>query len=384
MPRFLSLVLILTICHPVYSQFIQHTKEVFTHADTLRGMLRPERTCIDVKYYMLDIEVLIKEKSIIGSVQMDFEVISDTRKIQLDLYNNMMIDSIICDGKVCKYTREFNAVFVEIPFKTKGTKTSIRSYYHGKPTIAKNAPWDGGFVWSKDKNKRPWIGVACEGAGASLWWPCKDHPSDEPDSVSISITTPDSLACIANGNMTQKIPVDNHRTKYTWKVSYSINLYNVSFYIGDYYLIDNTVYNDFKGRKLDIQYWVLSKKFTVAKLHFKTLPEMLHAYEYYFGPYPFFNDGYALVESPYLGMEHQSAIAYGNTYRRGYLGGRIPDDQNFDYIVVHESAHEYWGNSVSADDHADLWIHESFASYMESLYLEFTQNYGKAVEYLLY
>ncbi len=379
-----AIVFSICLALPAYAQFIQHTQERFTHADTLRGMLRPERTCIDVKYYKLDIEVLIKEKAISGSVQMDYDVLEDTRKIQIDLYSNMIVDSILYEGKQCKYIRDYNAVFVDIPLETKGTKGSITSYYHGKPTIARNPPWDGGFVWSKDKGKRPWIGVACEGPGASLWWPCKDHPTDKPDSVSISITTPDSLACVANGNMANKIPIENHRTKFTWKVSYPINLYNITFYIGDYYLIDDAEYKDFSGRKLNIQYWILNKKFTVARLHFKTLPEMLHAYEFYFGPYPFFNDGYALVESPYLGMEHQGAIAYGNSYMRGYLGGRIPDDQNFDYIVVHESAHEYWGNSVTADDAADQWIHESFATYTESLYIEFIQNYQKALEYLIY
>lgn len=384
MLKFIVLFFITTLSLSVKAQFIQQAHDKYSHADTLRGMLRPERTCIDVHFYKLDIEVLIKDKAIIGSVEMDYEIKSDTRKIQIDLYSNMFIDSILCQGKKCNYTRDFNAVFVDIPFQTKASFGSLVTYYHGKPTVAKNAPWDGGFVWSKDKSKRPWIGVACEGAGASLWWPCKDHPSDEPDSVSISVTTPDSLSCIANGNMTGKQSLDNHRTKYTWKVNYSINLYNVTLYIGDYYLIDDTVYNDFKDNKLNIKYWILNKKFTVAKLHFKHIPEMLHGYEHYFGPFPFFKDGYSLVESPYLGMEHQSAIAYGNNYMRGYLGGRMPADQNFDYIIIHESAHEYWGNSVSADDHADLWIHESFATYTEALYVEWIQNYQKAVEYLYY
>lgn len=375
--------LLLISTYSVFAQFNVQTNETFTLADTLRGSLRPERTCIDVTHYYLDIEVFIKSKTISGFVEMTFNVVDNTNKIQLDLYKNMNIDSIIFDNKNCKYIRLYDAIFVDLPNLRSGTKGVIKTYYHGKPTIAKNAPWDGGFVWSKDKSGRPWIGVACEGAGASLWWPCKDHFSDKPDSVTTSITTSDSLSCISNGRMTNKENLVNNRTKYTWKVSYPINLYNVTFYIGDYYLIDE-VYKDFKENELKIKYWVLGKKFMVVRLHFKMVPGMLHAFEHYFGQFPFIRDGYALVESPYLGMEHQSAIAYGNNYMRGYLGGRLPADQDFDYIVLHESAHEYWGNRVSADDHSDIWIHEAFATYTESLYLEWIQNYKKAVEYLIY
>ena len=366
-----------------FSQFIQTTTEKFTKADTLRGMLRAERTCFDVKHYSINLELFTSNKSISGYVDMDFLTLQDFKRMQIDLYQNMIIDSIITGNISCKYSREYNAVFAELPEQKSGQTGTVRIYYHGVPTIAKRPPWDGGFIWSKDKDKNHWIGVACEGDGASLWWPCKDHPSDEPDSISFNMTVPLGLSCISNGNLISKTPLDNNRNSFLWKVTYPINLYNVTFYVGDYYLIDED-YSDFADRKLDIDYWIIGKQFFRAKLHFKQVGDMLHAYEHYFGTYPYFNDGYALVESPYLGMEHQSAIAYGNNYNRGYLGGRIPEDQNFDYIIIHESAHEYWGNSVSADDHADLWIQESFTTYTESLYVEWINNYQKAVEYLMY
>ena len=380
--RIISLLIIFCSIY-TKAQFIQTTTEKFTKADTLRGMLRPDRTCFDVKYYSINLELFINNKSISGFVDMHFLALKDFQKIQIDLYQNMIIDSIVTGDLSCKFSREYNAVYVILPEQKSGQMGSIRVYYHGSPKIAKNPPWDGGFVWSKDKSKNPWIGVACEGDGASLWWPCKDHPSDKPDSLSFQMTVPNSLTCISNGNLAGKTSLGDNRNTFHWKVSYPINLYNVSFYVGDYYLIDET-YSNFSNKNLDIDYWIIGKQFFKAQLHFKQVQNMLHAYEHYFGPYPFFNDGYALVESPYLGMEHQGAIAYGNNYNRGYLGGRLPADQNFDYIIIHESAHEYWGNSVSADDHADLWVHESFTTYSEALYVEWINNYQKAVEYLLF
>lgn len=384
MPRLLLLLVMLGIL-PVtdYAQFIQTTTEKFTRADTLRGSLRPERNCYDVIHYNIDLELLVADKAITGFVDMRFKVKNDFNRLQIDLFDNMIIDSILLGGQKCTYTREFNAVFVDVPKQHSGTEATLRTYYQGRPVIAKNAPWDGGFVWKTDTNKNPWVAVACEGTGASLWWPCKDHPADEPDSLSFSMTVPHSLTCISNGNLIGKTPLGDGKNKFHWKVTYPINLYNVTFYAGDYYLIDDE-YLDFKHRRLDIDYWTLGEKTFKAKLHFRQVDGMLHAYEHYFAPYPYFNNGFALVESPYLGMEHQSAIAYGNQYNRGYLGGRIPDDQNFDFIIIHESAHEYWGNSVTADDHADLWIHESFTTYCEALYVEWINNYKKAVDYLVY
>lgn len=377
------LLVLVIFSSPASAQFIQTTTEKFTRADTLRGMLRPERSCYDVTHYNISLELFPKDKTISGYVDMSFKVVENFTTLQIDLFDNMIIDSIMMENQKCMYTREYNAVFVSVPLQKSGTSATMRIWYHGKPHIAKNAPWDGGFVWKKDSAKNDWVGVACEGTGASLWWPCKDHPADEPDSLSFSMTVPNGLSCISNGNLTGKTALGEGRNTFHWKVSYPINLYNVTFYVGDYYLIDDS-YTDFKNRKLDIDYWTLGKKEFKAKLHFRQVDGMLHAYEHYFGPYPYFKDGYALVESPYLGMEHQSAIAYGNQYNRGYLGGRIPDDQNFDFIIIHESAHEYWGNSVTADDHADLWIHEAFTTYCEALYVEWINNYKKSVEYLVY
>ncbi len=360
----------------------QSNSYTFTMADTLRGMLRPERTCYDVTYYDLNIRVDPSEKSISGFVDIVFRTEEDFQTLQIDLYRNMNLKKIEFQGKSLIFRREHDAVFVEFPtVMTRGSTGTIRVHYHGRPQEAVRPPWDGGFVWSKDRLGNPWIGVACEGDGASLWWPNKDHLSDEPDSMSIRVSVPSSLICVANGNLRQTVK-EGAFTRYDWFVSYPINNYNATVNIGKFAHIKDT-YTAKDGEKLALDYYVLAYNEKKAKEHFKQVRGVLASFEHYFDKYPFWRDGFALVETPYLGMEHQSAIAYGNKYMRGYLGGLIPKNMDWDYIIVHETGHEYFGNSISCNDISEMWIHEAFTTYMEALYVEYHYNYEEAEKYML-
>lgn len=354
----------------------------FTKADTLRGMLRPERTCYDVTFYDLNVQIDINKKFIKGYVDIFYDVIEDFNQLQIDLFDNMQINKITSYEDTLSYNRIHNAVFVNMKNKqVTGTSNTIRVFYEGYPIAAKNAPWDGGFVWKQDEKGNPWVGIACEGTGASLWWPNKDHLSDEPDSMGINISIPNGLMCVANGNLRGKKSMENGYTTWNWFVTYPINNYNVTINIGDYVQFSNP-FTASDGEILAVDYYVLKPNLEKAKIHFEQVNGVLKCYEHYFDKYPFWNDGLAFVETPYLGMEHQSAIAYGNKYMRGYLGGMIPRDMNWDFIVVHELGHEWFGNSVSSNDHAEMWIHESFTTYMEALYVEYTMSYEDAIRYL--
>jgi aminopeptidase N len=355
----------------------------FTLADTLRGALRPERTSFDVTYYELHLEIHPSERSIEGRVEMDYRVVSPTKRIQIDLFKNMEIEAITLGGEELEYNRMANAIFVDLPYEqTTNSLHRMTIHYNGKPTAAKNAPWDGGFVWSLDQKDRTWIGIACEGDGASLWWPNKDHLSDEPDSMLISVTVPKRFFVASNGNLREEVELKNqYQKRYDWFVSYPINNYNISLGIGSYVHFDST-YVAFDGEELALDYYVLDYNLSRARKQFKQVGPMLAAYEHFFDKYPFWEDGYALIETPFLGMEHQSGIAYGNRYMRGYLGGLIPSDMDWDYIIIHETGHEYFGNSISVADHAEMWIHESFTTYMEALYVEYIYSEKDARRYL--
>jgi len=375
-------ILLLSACGPSNGQRDFYNNYKFTEADTLRGMLRPERTCYDVTFYDLSIRVNVAEHKIGGYVDMHYTAMADFKTLQIDLFENMKLERILQDKQELKFERQHNAVFVTFPkTQAEGTKGSIRIHYSGKPQEAKNAPWDGGFVWSKDQNGDPWIGVACEGDGASLWWPNKDHLSDEPDSMSIRISVPKALNCVANGNLRHIVDQGDYR-RFDWFVSYPINNYNVTVNIAKYSHFTDA-YTALDGDTLQLDYYVLPYNLTKAKQHFTQVHKVLACYERFFDKYPYWRDGFALVETPYLGMEHQGAIAYGNKYMRGYLGGMIPRDMNWDYIIVHETGHEYFGNSITCQDLSEMWIHESFTTYMEALYVECAYSYEDAVRYLV-
>lgn len=354
----------------------------FTHADTLRGMLRPARTCYDVTFYGLNLSVDIDKQFIEGYVDINYKVLADFKTIQLDLFANMKIEKVESDGNKLDFKRDGNAFFVTFPkTQQKGTRGQVKVYYSGNPHIATNPPWDGGFVWTQDRDGKPWVGVACEGDGASMWWPNKDYLGDESDSTAINITVPAELMCVANGQLRKTVDLGKQK-RYEWFVSYPINNYNVTVNIADYAHFSDT-YKAKDGTTLPLNYYVLRYNETKARVQFEQVQGVLACYEHYFDKYPFWRDGFALVETPYLGMEHQSAVAYGNKYMRGYLGGMIPKGMDWDYIIVHESGHEWFGNSISCSDLSEMWIHESFTTYMEALYVEYHYSYADAIRYLM-
>ncbi|MBP8724779.1 MAG: M1 family metallopeptidase [Saprospiraceae bacterium] len=353
----------------------------FTRRDSLKGSLRPERA-YNVMHYTINLKVDPSSKSLEGSVEMEFIPLQAMQRLQIDLASNMELSAVRDGRKLLKFTREFGAVFIDVDYK-EGSREKLVISYRGKPAQAKTPPWDGGFIWKTDEQGNAWVGVSCQGPGASIWWPCKDHLSDEPDEgIALNLTLPENMMGISNG---QLVGVDQPEQAgwktWHWKVSYPINTYNVSIYAGDYVHFQDS-YTAGDSSKLALNYYVLRGNEEKAKSHFRQVGPMLACYEKYFGKYPFWNDGYALVEAPYLGMEHQSAVAYGNGYQRGYLGGRIPEEFNFDYIIIHESGHEYFGNALSVGDNADLWLHEGLTTYLEAIYVECMYGKKASLRYL--
>jgi len=347
--------------------------QVFTHADTLRGTLSAERKCYDVFFYDLHLTIKPDERSIAGYNVIAFKAVTTFSRMQVDLFKNMEVDSIMHGSQKLSYTRDGNAMFIQFPAQeATGLSDSIKVFYHGLPQVAANPLWDGGFVWSKDSTGKTWVGVACEGTGASLWWPCKDHLSDKPDSMRMSFDVPDSLICVSNGRLRSEKKLNNGFTRFTWFVSLPIINYDVTLNIADYAHIKD----DYESGQdtLSLDYFVLKYHEKKARAYFERVKPMMVCYAKYFGRYPFWKDGYKLVETNYWGMEHQSCVSYGNNYHLNNYG--------FDFIIVHESAHEWWGNNLSCSDEADMWLHESFATYAEALYLECTQGYKVSLDYL--
>ena len=356
---------------------LMKAKEIYTKADSLRGELTPLRTCYDIKYYHLDVKVDIDNKFISGSNLFKFAAVDRFNKLQFDLFDNLSVDKVEYRGKALPFTREYNAVFVTFPdYIEKGKLDSFTVHYSGNPIQATRAPWDGGFDWKKDSQGKPWVATACQGLGASVWWPNKDHQSDEVDGMLISVAVPNGLMNVSNGRLVKTEKMKGGYTKYHWKVDNPINNYNIALNIADYAHFQET-YAGEKG-PLSLDYYVLQENKDKIEHLKKNANETLKAFEHWFGPYPFYEDGYKLVETAHLGMEHQSAIAYGNKYKNGYLGSdgsRSGWGLKWDFIVVHESGHEWFGNNITANDLGDMWIHESFTNYSEALFIDYF--YGK-------
>lgn len=357
-------------------------KETFTRRDTLQGGLRPERTSFDVQRYDLNIKINPTNKSIVGYNDITFKVVENTNKIQIDLFENMNVDSIVYNNKKLQFNRELLATFIQFPETlNKGSLQKISFYYSGKPVIAKRAPWDGGFVFNRDTAGKPWIGVACQGFGASCWFPVKDSQSDEPDNgTSVKVAVPNGLMNVSNGRFLGSEDLKNGYTRWDWEVKNPINTYDITVNIADYVHI----HDNHKG--LDLDYYVLRANEEKARKHFEEVKPMMDCFQSKFGKYPFSDDGYKLVETPYLGMEHQSAVAYGNHYMQGYMGSDLSQTGVgllFDYITIHESGHEWFGNSITSKDIADMWIHEGFTMYSEIVFIECQFGYEKAMEYAL-
>jgi aminopeptidase N len=358
-------------------------KQNFTRQDTLRGSITQERVWWDLTYYHLSVKVNPDDSSFAGSNLIRYRVLNSFQIMQIDLQPPMKITNVLQDGKEIKYQRDGNAWFISLQSEQRsGEQNDLLIEFEGKPKVSHRPPWDGGVSWRTDENGLPFVATANQGDGASLWWPCKDHPYDEPDSMLISITVPDPLMNVSNGRLRKHNQNNDGTNTSHWFVSNPINNYGVNINVGDYVHFGE-VYNGEKGN-LDCDYWVLSYNKEKAGEHFKQVPMMLEAFEHWFGPYPFYEDSYKLVEVPYPGMEHQSSVTYGNGYKNGFYGrdvSRTGYGDKFDFIIVHESGHEWFANNITNRDEADMWIHESFTAYSEALYVEYFWGKDAGADY---
>ena len=356
----------------------------FTRQDTLRGSITPQRAWWDLTYYHLDISVNPENQSIEGSNTINYRVLHPNDEIQIDLQNPLKINKVVQDGKELNFRSEGYSHFIKLKKKQKsGQIKSIKVFYEGKPKVAVRPPWDGGITWTKDSNSNHFVASSNQGIGASIWWPNKDHMYDEVDSMLISVNVPKNLTNVSNGRLRSVEDYGETKT-FHWFVSNPINNYGVNINIGDYVMFSE-IYDGEKG-DLDMIYYVLRDNIERAKTQFKDAIKMMQAFEFWFGPYPFYEDSFKIVEVPYLGMEHQSSITYGNKYMKGYLGrdlSRTGWGLKFDYIIIHEAGHEWFANNITYKDIADMWVHESFTTYSENLYLDY--HYGKeaASEYVI-
>ncbi|OFY64083.1 MAG: peptidase M1 [Bacteroidetes bacterium RBG_13_43_22] len=383
---YIHFMVLLCIQVPADAQYIPSSKRVFTRQDSLRGSITPERAWWDIAYYHLDISVKPSDSTIYGTNTITYRVIEPAELMQIDLQEPMNLLKAEQNGTMLEFMREGNVFWIRMKEKQEAGKTySLVLSYGGKPHVSSRPPWEGGITWRKDRNGLPFIASSCQGDGASLWWPCKDHMYDEPDSMLISVTVPSNLMDVSNGRLRSVVKNKKAKTStYNWFVANPVNNYGVNINVGDYAHFSE-VFNGEKG-KLDCNYYVLKENLEKAKVHFRQAAMMLAAFEHWFGPYPFYEDGYKLVETPYLGMEHQSSVTYGNGYRNGYLGRDLSGSgwgDKFDFIIIHESAHEWFANSITYEDAADMWIHESFGNYSECLYVEYHFGKDAGAEYVL-
>ncbi|GAL76437.1 peptidase M1 family protein [Nonlabens ulvanivorans] len=361
-------------------------KKGFTRQDSLRGSITPERAWWDITYYDLDIKVTPANKYIAGSNTIHYKVLQPNNVLQVDLQSPLNMTRAVQDGRDLEIRHEGNAHFIKLTKEQlPGMINQVQVFYEGNPREARNAPWDGGISWKKDRNGNDFVASSCQGLGASVWWPNKDHMYQEVDSMAIHVNVPNPLMNVSNGRLIKTEPKDDNTTTYHWFVKNPINNYGgVNINIGDYVNF-NEVYQGEKG-DLDMNYFVLRDNLEKAQEQFKDATRMMEAFEHWFGPYPFYEDSFKLVEVPYLGMEHQSSVTYGNRFRNGYLGRDLSGTgwgMKFDFIIIHESGHEWFANNITNKDIADMWIHESFTAYSESLFLDFHYGTTAANEYVI-
>ncbi|TVZ51741.1 M1 family metallopeptidase [Dokdonia sp. Hel_I_53] len=361
------------------------TAQAPSRQDTLKGSITPQRVWWDLTHYDLSVEVMPASKTLLGTNIITYKVLEEgATELQIDLQDPMEITAVMQDGNALDIRSEGDAHFIQIEnHQAKGELKSLMISFEGQPRIAKNAPWDGGFTWEKDSNGIDFIANANQGIGSSIWWPNKDHPADEVDSLDMHITVPKHLVAVSNGRL---VGVDSstHSKTYHWAVKNPINNYGVNINIGDY-INFKEVYQGEKGA-LDMSYWVLREDEEKARMQFKQAPMMMEAFEHWFGPYPFYEDSFKLVQVPYLGMEHQSSVTYGNKFENGYLGRDLSgtgEGLKFDYILIHESGHEWFANNITNKDVADMWVHESFTTYSENLYLDYHFGKEAAASYVI-
>jgi aminopeptidase N len=347
-------------------------RPAFTRADTLRGTITPERAWWDVRFYDLRVRVSPSDSTVRGSTGITYQVLNPAGEMQIDLQMPMQLDSAVQDGRRLTVRRDSNAFFATLQApQPAGASKMVTVYFHGRPRVAQRAPWDGGFVWTRDPSGKPWIATAVQGLGASAWWPNKDTQVDEPDSMRIAVTVPDPLVNVSNGRLRGTTHNQDGTSTYEWFVRNPINNYDVAVNAGSYAHFSDTYQGE--GGQLTLDYWPLAENLERARRQFEQVKPMLRCFEHWFGPFPWYEDGFKLVETPHLGMEHQSAVAYGNHYQNGYLGqdlSRTGLGLAWDFIIIHESGHEWFGNNITSRDIADMWVHEGFTAYSENLYTQ--------------
>lgn len=373
-------VLLFIICYPSWSQ--EDIKA--TRQDTLKGSVMLERAWWDLSHYHLEVEVFPEEKKIKGSNTITFKVVQPHQIMQIDLQSPLKITKVIQNGKSLKFNSLGDVWYIKLHTKLiVGQTNTVKVFYEGQPKVAVKPPWDGGIQWEKDLDGNWWIATSCQGIGASVWWPCKDHMYDEPDSMRISVKVPKPLMDVSNGRLESVTDHNDNTRTFNWVVKNPINNYGVNLNIGNYKQWEE-IYAGEKG-KLDLSYYVLPHDLEKAKSQFRQVPMMLKAFEHWFGPYPFYEDGYKLVQVPYLGMEHQSSVTYGNKFENGYLGRDLSGTGwglKWDFIIIHESGHEWFANNITYKDIADMWVHESFTNYSEALFVEYYYGKNAATEYI--
>lgn len=361
----------------------------YTHADTLRGTNGPGRDWWDVEFYDLQVRVSPADSSIRGTSGMTYRVITAAKakktQLQIDLQTPLEVDSILQDGTKLPFTRDGNAFFATVAANQKvGEHRTVTTYYHGKPRAARNPPWDGGLIWRTDSLGNAWVASANQGLGASVWWPTKDIQADEPDSQRVAIRVPDPMVNVSNGRLRKVTHHEDKSTTWEWFLVNPINNYDVAINAGTYDHFSELLMGE-RG-PLTMDFWPLAFHRQAAEQQFRQAKPMIKCFENWFGPYPWYEDGYKLVETPHLGMEHQSAVGYGNRFQNGYLGTDLSNTGVgllWDFIIVHESAHEWWGNSLTSKDLADMWVHESFANYAENLYVECQLGKAQGARYVI-
>ena len=380
-PCLLLLLALSSACAPATTTAQQ--QPAFTRADTLRGSIGPARAWWDVVFYDLNVRVNPADSSMAGWNTITYRVLGPGREMQIDLQEPLVVDSIVHDGRSLDFRREGNAFFATMPSTQQtGTLETVTVHYHGNPRIAPNPPWDGGLIVVQDSLGRPWVATANQGLGASVWWPNKDVQSEEPDSQRIAITVPHMMVNVSNGRLRSVENTDTTAT-FVWFVQNPINNYNVAINAGSYAHFSDV--HEGEDGLLTLDYWPLDYNLEAARRQFAQAISTIACFEHWFGPYPWYNDGFKLVETPHLGMEHQSAVAYGNGYANGYRGRDLSGTGHgldFDFIIVHEAAHEWWGNNITTADVADMWVHEAFANHAEALYVECQKNAQAGAEYV--
>ena len=355
--------------------FSQRTN--FTRQDSLRGSLTPERLWWDLTYYHLQVAVEPSDSSIAGVNTVQYRVLDSPQRMQIDLQPPMRISKVEQAGQALAFQRDGNVYYITMPRDlAKGQVYELDLHFEGQPKVSRRPPWDGGLTWKTDPDGLPIVTTTCQGDGASLWWPCKDHLYDEPDSMLISVTVPEGLMDVSNGRLRAVDTLDDGRPNFHWFVANPISNYVVNLNVANYVHFSE-VYQGENG-PLDCDYYVYPRNLEKARKQFEDVPRMLDAFEHWFGPYPFYEDGFKLVEVPYPGMEHQSSVTYGNGYRNGY-GGRDVSGTGwgfkFDFIIIHEAGHEWFANNITYRDIADMWVHEGFTAYSENLFVDY--HYGK-------